>query len=1468
MHRISIFGVICIFLIFACNTLLAAVPTPALIVLNGIDFKGGAAELFGSNFNGEYNLNYVYAEPSGPHSLMSSKFNITSITQQKLFLHIKGLDDDGAGKCNIAIDINGHIIFEGPNDFSETEWQTLKYPIPSDVLKTDENIITIACRDKKGQVGNPPWFQVSKCIIAEAEYIIIKDITKDFQIDSSQKKRLFPEPLKPEQKPGFMLRGIKSWMWTPEQCIAEIPVLARYKMNFFMNCYTTMGDIKQFRGKYTWGQPEVNRWWEDLSESRKNAFEAIVRECRKYKIDFCFSMNPNLSSSRPLNYYSDKDIDDLWKHYKWMQNLGVKWFNISLDDISQGIDPSGQARVVNEIYRRLKESDPQVKMIFCPTIYWGDGTPQGDRQYLETIARELDKEVWLFWTGNSVVGNITRKSAESYRDISKHRLILWDNYPVNDANPTMHLGPVTKRDLDLCEVVDGYMSNSLCPQTEGNRIPMLTCADYAYNPYAYDPARSVSQAILHLESTSEKQQIIKDLVQLYPGFIIYGKPSTGLNPVREHLTRVMEIPHSRYIAESMLRHLCDISERMDKAFPNRYIEEKKTLKNDIEFIKNSISGSKYAESPEADFYVAVNGSDKWTGRISAPLKDGTDGPFATIKRAQQAVRQLKESSPGRSITVMVRGGRYCLSEPIVFTPDDSGSADSQITYTAYPGEKPIFSGGILLNGWKMDNAGRWTLTIPQVISDEWNFQQLFVNNERRYRPRLPKTGYYYIDGEVSVPKTIKWGGPDRFRFKQGDINPDWVNLNDIDLLCFHYWTMSRMHIASVDEQKNHVLLTGQTAADAWWSALSKNVRYIAENVKEALRSPGEWYLDRKSGQLTYIPKRNEDIRKTEIIAPRLNQLLLLKGDPDNRKWVEHINFNGLSFTHTNWITPPQGNSIVQSEVTLDAAVSAIGARNCVFESCEVSHTGEYAIEFGKACKSNRVDGCRLTDLGAGGVKIGEVGPSGESDLLASHNTVRNTIIAHGGRVHPAGVGVWIGSSPYNIVSHNDITDFYYTGISAGWKWDYETTYGHHNRIEDNHIWNIGQGVMSDMGGIYHLGVAHGTVIRHNLIHDISHSNYGGWGIYLDASTTGVLVEDNIVYNAVSGSFHQNFGKDNIIRNNIFAMSDEAQILRSVVEPHKSFEFRNNIIYWKKGALLGGDWSGNNYQMDNNIFWNASGKQIDFLGKSLDQWRQNGQDEQSIIVDPVFVNPDRGDFRLKSDSPAPNVGFTPIESNGFGRTGYISTDISNSPRAFPAAEVHPLSDDFESTPASESAPGATTVSENQNAVISVTDEESASGKHSLKFSDTEGQQHQYNPHTFYNTSGIYSNVLVGKFSIYMKPGAVLFHEWRSSGLPPYFKGPSIRIEGDGSLLAGGRKIASIPLDQWVRLEIRCKMGDNADGKYDLAVYLPNTAVPLRFLNLPCDPYFREVKWFGFSSDSNRSSTFYIDDIWLGPESMIQ
>jgi hypothetical protein len=394
--------------------------------------------------------------------------------------------------------------------------------------------------------------------------------------------RALPEPLLAGQKDqGFTLRGIKGWMWKPEQYLAEIPVLAQYKMDFLMNCYTSVCDIEH----HAWGDPGCNRWWEPLPVAKKNAYARVVKSCAEHGIRFCFSMNPNLFSRRFADPGTPEDVEDLWQHYQWMQGLGVHWFNISLDDISQGVDAKTQAALVNEIFRRLRKNDPQAQMIFCPTYYWGDGTDSLAQQYLRILATDIHPEVYVFWTGNQVVTpQITRKAAESYRQTVGHRMILWDNYPVNDNTPTMHLGPVTGRDADLCEVIEGYMSNPLCPQNEINRIPMLTCADYAYNPRAYDPARSIAQSIAHLGRTKQERMALKDLVETYPGMLLYQK-GTSFNPVRERFTAMANRAEAATTQEKYIEGLEQLLWRFRTAFGARFRDGAETLSEDIAWLR-------------------------------------------------------------------------------------------------------------------------------------------------------------------------------------------------------------------------------------------------------------------------------------------------------------------------------------------------------------------------------------------------------------------------------------------------------------------------------------------------------------------------------------------------------------------------------------------------------------------------------------------------------------------------------------------------------------------------------------------------------------------------------------------------------------------------------------------------------------------------------------------------------------------
>jgi hypothetical protein len=656
-----------------------------------------------------------------------------------------------------------------------------------------------------------------------------------------------------------------------------------------------------------------------------------------------------------------------------------------------------------------------------------------------------------------------------------------------------------------------------------------------------------------------------------------------------------------------------------------------------------------AAQQAGDFYVAPRGDDKASGKV--------DAPFATIARAQEAARAARGGKADSAKTIVVRGGNYELDRPLTFTVEDSNT-----TIAALAGETPVFSGGRRITGWKINERGWWVVNLPEVSSGQWSFVQLFVDGQRRPRPRLPKEGYSNIADAAEATAKNKGKGYDRFSFAAGNIRPDWHNLNDVEVLAMQIWAMARLRIESVDEANRLVTFTGKTSHNDAWAHLAKGRRFIVENVREALEKPGEWYLDRKSGELTYIPKPGEDPSTTVVIAPRVQTLVQVAGDPANKKFVEKLTLRGLSFVHGNWSTPAEGNVYAQAEANQGGAISMTGARDCVIEKCSVKSVGIYAIDIGAACQRNRVESCELSDLGAGGIKIGETRLVKDPDLLTSHTVIRNNVIAHGGRLHPAAIGVWIGQSPHNTVEHNDIYDFYYTGVSVGWSWGYHEAASHHNTVAWNHIHKIGQGVLSDMGGIYTLGLAPGSVLHHNLIHDVHAFDYGGWGIYFDEGTTGMTAENNIVYDVKTGGFHQHYGRDNIVRNNIFAFSKVQQLQRSRQEAHRSFTFERNIVYWNSGTLLGSHWGDDKFAMDWNLYWRSDGKPFDFAGQTFEKWKEKGMDRNSIIADPMFEEPAKGNFKMKAGSAAEKIKFQPIDSGEVGAKGVLKP--SPVPAAFP------------------------------------------------------------------------------------------------------------------------------------------------------------------------------------------------------------
>ncbi|MDQ1914239.1 discoidin domain-containing protein [Paenibacillus sp. GD4] len=529
-----------------------------------------------------------------------------------------------------------------------------------------------------------------------------------------------------------------------------------------------------------------------------------------------------------------------------------------------------------------------------------------------------------------------------------------------------------------------------------------------------------------------------------------------------------------------------------------------------------------------EIYVSPSGSDV-TGNGSK------NRPFQSIDKARDEIRQfyLHSSHTGPKnvgdVVVILRGGTYYLNETVTFGPEDSGLHGHNVIYKAHPGEKPVVSGGQPVSGWQTVSDGVYKAPVGNQ-----QFRQLYINGTRGIRARTPNAGSFYrLKSYNNSSKTVQVSVYETNGLSGGAGTPEMIiqtHWADRHLLVDSFSANDTIaSIVTREPERSQVIGNEAPLSEA-------NQSYHFENKMAFLDEPGEWFLDTDRQELYYMPRPGENLSTAEVIAPKLEALIKLEGTLDQP--VHHIQFQGISFEHSNWLKPNDGYAGTQATYypvgdvwysgKLPGAVQLEAAGHIRFERNTFRHLGATGLELVAGNFDNAIISNVFTDISGNGIAVASristmKAPPADPRTVDRRTTIRNNYVSKVGQDYYGAVGIFGGYVEEMAVEHNELTDLPYSGISLGWGFTTNTTALKNNSIRYNRISHVMK-LLDDGGGIYTLSYQPGTRITDNYIHDVLRSPWTTmnqppdkewWknlGIYLDQNSSGMTVMNNVILN--------------------------------------------------------------------------------------------------------------------------------------------------------------------------------------------------------------------------------------------------------------------------------------------------------------------------------------------------------------------
>ena len=695
-----------------------------------------------------------------------------------------------------------------------------------------------------------------------------------------------------------------------------------------------------------------------------------------------------------------------------------------------------------------------------------------------------------------------------------------------------------------------------------------------------------------------------------------------------------------------------------------------------------------AAAGDSAFFLSPSGSDANDGLSPAT-------PWLTLPRAQAAVVALKAANGGAlpgDVRVSLAAGTYELGAAFTIAQADGGDAAHSVTYAGpapggvAAGGAAVLSAGAAITGWAATaTPGVFSAPVPARKGATF-LRQLFGAADGLRRPLARSR----VMTAVAVGQ---WG----VVFNPADLAPAAApSLVEAEVIIWHNWVNSQNKLAAVDWEAHNISVKG-TAGDPFFSA--GGLRWALQNVADPVAlAAGSFYV--AGGTVFYRALPGEDPTNpavTPLVGELLPEAVQFAGTAAAP--VVNVALANLTIAHSAAALEEtcggEGCGGQSCSESTTAAVHAFYSQGVSLDGVELLGAGAYAVWFDEGSVQCSITRSWLHSLGMGGVRVGNGQDTGSpSSAPARQVLIADNVIEDAGHVVPAGTGVLAQECANTTITHNHIHHLYYTAVSTGWTWGYMPTSDVGNTVSFNLLHDIFQGELSDGGCVYNLGRSPGTVIDNNICHTSNAYAYGGWGLYTDEGSSNVTISNNVVFATKDASFHQHYGTDNVIVNNVFAFgsslpcsgeatngdcdvsairSSQHAVAQRDAGVNSSFTFRRNIVLLGAEEPAAAPWAANlthlfhtngptlgvaNMTFEGNLYWHnmlADPASELVFGASGDprgfaSWQALGKDAGSLVADPRFVDAEGLDFSLRPDSPALAMGFVPIDVSTVGVRG--------------------------------------------------------------------------------------------------------------------------------------------------------------------------------------------------------------------------